>query len=79
MCSYKTPSRSKPHIKASSPTGQEDEMDTDNGQETVKESVLVRVFEMLVERLTTLEKKIDRLEESMENEQTTRYGRLNSF
>lgn len=50
----------------------------DNGQATVKESVLVNVFEMLVERLTALEKKIDRLEESIENEQATRYGRLNS-
>ena len=43
----------------------------------IKESVLVRVFEMMVERLTAMEKKIDRFEEILEHEQSIRYGRLN--
>ena len=45
--------------------------------EGVSDSVLTRVFEMLVERLTPLENKVDRFEALIEAEQTTKYGRLN--
>lgn len=53
-------------------------MEPENHEEVIKESVLINVFEMLVERLSALETKIDRIEEVLENEQSIKYGRINS-
>ena len=51
-------------------------MQRDSDRTMIEESRLTRCFEMLIERLDTIESRCERLERYMQNEQEIKLGRI---